>query len=110
MRGEEIRCGIDIYPVQTEEEKAARGKTGQEAASLGESKKAATLEVGEKWHEVSLWSLSPPIVFGINDSVLPSVAVDGDARSRLSSCWLCEKGSSRGKDVGVAVPAAAQRL
>jgi hypothetical protein len=48
-----------------------------------------------------LWSLSPPIVFGIDDSVLPS-AVDGDARSRLSFCRLCEKGSSRGKDVGAA--------
>ena len=49
-----------------------------------------------------MWSLSPPIVFGIDDNVLPSAAVDSDARSGLSSCRLCEKGSSRGKDVGVA--------
>jgi hypothetical protein len=47
MRGEEIRRGIDIYPVQTEGEKAAREKSGQEVASLGKSKKAATLAVGE---------------------------------------------------------------
>jgi hypothetical protein len=47
MRGEEIRRGIDIYPVQTEEEKAAREKSNQEVASLGKSKKAATLAVGE---------------------------------------------------------------
>ncbi len=47
MRGEEIRRGIDIYPVQTEQEKAEREKSGQEVASLGKSKKAATLAVGE---------------------------------------------------------------
>lgn len=47
MRGEEIRRGIDIYPVQSEQEKAEREKTGQEVASLGKSKKAATLAVGE---------------------------------------------------------------
>ena len=47
MRGEEIRRGIDIYPVQTEEEKAEREKSGREVASLGKSKKAATLAVGE---------------------------------------------------------------
>jgi sideroflexin-5 len=47
MRGEEIRRGIDIYPVQTEEEKSEREKSGQEVASLGKSKKAATLAVGE---------------------------------------------------------------
>jgi hypothetical protein len=53
-------------------------------------------------YEVSLWSLSPPIVFGIDDSVLPSAAMDDDSRSRLSSCRLCEKGSSRGTHVDVA--------
>ncbi|KAK5238870.1 Sideroflexin FSF1 [Exophiala xenobiotica] len=47
MRGEEIRRGIDIFPVQTEAEKAEREKTGKEVASLGKSKKAATLAVGE---------------------------------------------------------------
>lgn len=47
MRGEEIRRGIDIFPVQTEEEKAEREKTGKEVSSLGKSKKAATLAVGE---------------------------------------------------------------
>lgn len=47
MRGEEIRRGIDIFPVQTDEEKAEREKTGKEVASLGKSKKAATLAVGE---------------------------------------------------------------
>ena len=47
MRGEEIRQGIDIFPVQTEAEKAEREKTGKEVASLGRSKKAAFLAVGE---------------------------------------------------------------
>lgn len=46
MRGEEIRRGIDIYPVMTEEEKSARGE-GAGIESLGKSKKAATLAVGE---------------------------------------------------------------
>lgn len=43
MRGEEIRKGIDVYPVLTEEEKA-RNKRGE---SLGKSKKAGVLAVGE---------------------------------------------------------------
>jgi sideroflexin-5 len=47
MRGEEIRHGIDIYPVQTGEEKTEREKTDKEVASLGKSKKAATLAVSE---------------------------------------------------------------
>ncbi|KIW43839.1 hypothetical protein, variant [Exophiala oligosperma] len=47
MRGEEIRRGIDIFPVQSEAEKAEREKTGKEVASLGKSRKAATLAVGE---------------------------------------------------------------
>jgi len=47
MRGEEIRRGIDIFPVQTEEEKAERERSGKEVQSLGKSKKAATLAVGE---------------------------------------------------------------
>ena len=47
MRGEEIRQGIDVYPVLSEEEKKNREKTGSEIESLGKSKKAATLAVGE---------------------------------------------------------------
>lgn len=47
MRGEEIRKGIDVYPVQTDAEKAEREKTGKEVQSLGRSKKAAVLAVGE---------------------------------------------------------------
>ena len=47
MRSEEIRRGIDIFPVQSDAEKAEREKTGKEVASLGKSKKAATLAVGE---------------------------------------------------------------
>ena len=42
MRGEEIRRGIDIYPVLSERE-----KHGEEVESIGKSKKAATLAVGE---------------------------------------------------------------
>lgn len=47
MRGEEIRQGIDVYPVSTEEEKLQREREGGEVKSLGKSKKAATLAVGE---------------------------------------------------------------
>lgn len=47
MRGEEIRKGIDIYPVLTEEDKAKREVEGGEAQSLGKSKKAATIAVAE---------------------------------------------------------------
>lgn len=43
MRGEEIRKGIDVYAVLTEEEKA-RNKRGE---SLGKSKRAGVLAVGE---------------------------------------------------------------
>ncbi|TAQ87849.1 hypothetical protein B7494_g3806 [Chlorociboria aeruginascens] len=50
MRGEEIRQGIDIYPVlsQSEKEKlASEGKSESSIPSLGKSKKAATLAVSE---------------------------------------------------------------
>ncbi|MCJ1435629.1 hypothetical protein MMC27_005003 [Xylographa pallens] len=47
MRGEEIRKGIDIYPMLSEEEKAKKETDGIETKSLGKSKKAATLAVGE---------------------------------------------------------------
>jgi tricarboxylate carrier len=47
MRSEEIRRGIDVFPVQSEAEKAEREKNGKDVPSLGKSKKAATLAVGE---------------------------------------------------------------
>ncbi len=50
MRGEEIRVGIDIYPVLSEADKAklaAEGKSESSVPSLGKSKKAATLAVSE---------------------------------------------------------------
>jgi hypothetical protein len=47
MRGEEIRRGIDVYPVLTEEEKLKVEKGEMEIKPLGRSKKAATLAVGE---------------------------------------------------------------
>ncbi|BCR86099.1 sideroflexin family transporter [Aspergillus chevalieri] len=47
MRGEEIRQGIDIYPVLSELEKKKREETGEPVQSIGKSKKAATLAVGE---------------------------------------------------------------
>ncbi|KAK0645847.1 Tricarboxylate/iron carrier [Cercophora newfieldiana] len=43
MRGEEMRTGIDVFPVRS----AAEGKASGEEASLGKSKKAATLAVAE---------------------------------------------------------------
>jgi hypothetical protein len=47
MRGDEIRKGIDVFPVLTEEEKY-KVETGDLAVKpLGKSKKAATLAVGE---------------------------------------------------------------
>lgn len=50
MRGEEIRKGIDIYPVLSESDKeklAAEGKGEGDVSSLGKSRKAATLAVSE---------------------------------------------------------------
>lgn len=47
MRGEEIRKGIDIYPVLNEEEKVRKEKDGKGVQSLGKSKKAATIAVAE---------------------------------------------------------------
>jgi sideroflexin-5 len=47
MRGDEIRKGIDVFPVQSDAQKAEREKSGGEVASLGRSKRAATLAVGE---------------------------------------------------------------
>jgi tricarboxylate carrier len=47
MRSEEIRRGIDVFPVQSESEKAEREKSGKDVASLGKSRKAATIAVGE---------------------------------------------------------------
>lgn len=50
MRGEEMRTGIDVYPVLSEADKqrlAAEGKAENDVPSLGKSKKAATLAVGE---------------------------------------------------------------
>ena len=47
MRGEEIRQGIDVFPVLNEEEKMQKEKDGIQVQSLGKSKKAATLAVGE---------------------------------------------------------------
>ena len=50
MRSEEIRKGIDVYPVLSEATKAnlaAEGKSENGVESLGKSKKAATLAVSE---------------------------------------------------------------
>ncbi|MCJ1263930.1 hypothetical protein MMC22_003800 [Lobaria immixta] len=47
MRGEEIRQGIDVYPVLSEDEKRQKEKDGTAVPSLGKSKKAAALAVGE---------------------------------------------------------------
>ncbi|KAK3942363.1 Tricarboxylate/iron carrier [Diplogelasinospora grovesii] len=50
MRGEEMRTGIDVYPVLGEADKtklAVEGKSESEVASLGKSKTAATLAVAE---------------------------------------------------------------
>jgi hypothetical protein len=50
MRGEEIRKGIDVYPVLSELDKAKlaqEGKSESSVQSLGKSKKAATLAVSE---------------------------------------------------------------
>lgn len=50
MRGEEIRLGIDVYPVLSASDKAAlaaEGKSESSVPSLGKSKKAATVAVAE---------------------------------------------------------------
>jgi len=47
MRGEEIRQGIDVFPVLSEEEKKRIEDGSLEIKSLGKSKSAAKLAVGE---------------------------------------------------------------
>ena len=47
MRSDEIRRGIDVFPVLTESQKAEREKPGSDVPSAGKSKKAATLAVAE---------------------------------------------------------------
>ncbi|KAK4987772.1 Sideroflexin FSF1 [Elasticomyces elasticus] len=47
MRGEEIRKGIDVFPFESEVTKQEREAKGQELQSLGKSKKAAAIAVGE---------------------------------------------------------------
>lgn len=49
MRGEEIRQGIDVYPVLSDEDRAKREEMedAEPLQSLGKSKKAATIAVGE---------------------------------------------------------------
>lgn len=50
MRGEEMRTGIDVYPVLSDADRrrlAAEGRAEGDVPSLGKSKKAAALAVGE---------------------------------------------------------------
>lgn len=47
MRGEEIKHGIDVYPVLTDEERRKVDSGLLDPKPLGRSKKAATLAVGE---------------------------------------------------------------
>lgn len=47
MRGEEIRQGIDVFPTETEAAKKKREEADQPLQSLGKSRKAATLAIGE---------------------------------------------------------------
>lgn len=47
MRGEEIRRGIDVFPSESEEGRRKREESGQPRESVGKSKRAATLAVGE---------------------------------------------------------------
>lgn len=47
MRGEEIRRGIDVFPSLSKEDKERLEKEGREVQSLGKSRAAAKLAVGE---------------------------------------------------------------
>lgn len=47
MRGEEIRKGIDVFPSESDAAREKREASGKALESLGKSKKAATLAVGE---------------------------------------------------------------
>jgi sideroflexin-5 len=47
MRGDEIRQGIDVFPVQSDTQRTEREKSGKDVESAGKSKKAATLAVAE---------------------------------------------------------------
>ncbi|KAK0737122.1 Tricarboxylate/iron carrier [Apiosordaria backusii] len=70
MRGEEIRTGIDVFPVLSQKSKeafTAQGKSPSEVESLGKSQKAATVAVGET--AVSRVLNSSPIM------VIPALAL-----------------------------------
>ncbi|EMC92314.1 hypothetical protein BAUCODRAFT_569670 [Baudoinia panamericana UAMH 10762] len=47
MRGEEIRRGIDVFPSESDDQRKAREAANKPLQSLGKSKQAATLAVGE---------------------------------------------------------------
>lgn len=47
MRGEEIRQGIDVFPSESEASREKREAAGEKLESVGRSRKAATLAVGE---------------------------------------------------------------
>lgn len=47
MRGEEIRRGIDVFPLESEEQKKEREESKHAHESIGKSKAAAKLAVGE---------------------------------------------------------------
>lgn len=47
MRGEEIRQGINVYPSESEAHRLQREQKGEQLQSIGKSKRAATLAVGE---------------------------------------------------------------
>ena len=106
MRGEEIRQGIDVYPVLTESEKLQKEKDGAEAQNLGKSRKAATLAVGETalsrvLNSTPVMAIPPLILMRLQRMewlqqrprmVLPVNLGMASARSSIHMCLQCSTG------------------
>ncbi|KAI2612988.1 Tricarboxylate/iron carrier [Hypoxylon fragiforme] len=135
MRGEEIRTGIDVYPVLSDADKAQLAKEGKaesDVPSLGKSRKAATLAVGETaasrvFNSTPIMVVPPLIlmrlqrtewlrknprytlpinlglILGMSYVVLPFALAAFPQRQRISADSLEEEFRGRGGDGGMVV-------
>lgn len=135
MRGEEMRTGIDVYPVLSGADKArlaAEGKAENDIASLGKSKKAATLAVTEtavsrvlnsspimvvpplilvrlqktewlKKHPRYTTPINLALILGMSYLALPFALAAFPTRQRISADSLEEEFHGKGGDGGMVV-------
>lgn len=135
MRGEEMRTGIDVYPVLSDADKArlaAEGKAENDLASLGKSKKAATLAVTEtavsrvlnsspimvvpplilvrlqktewlKKHPRYTTPVNLALILGMSYLALPFALAAFPTRQRISADSLEEEFHGKGGDGGMVV-------